>query len=115
MSDKKKTVRVGQYLLAKDGKTKYLKLGCKDDAPAEQKEMVERLIEAIGSDVIYVNIFDQEFKDKYDIQDFVKGSIAVELKPPTTPDPKADKKPEAKQQAKAPAKKQQDPDDEVEF
>jgi hypothetical protein len=73
----KKTMAIGQYLLAKDGKTKYIKFSTHDGAPPEVKKKVKAIIEALGTDVVYVNLFDAEFREKYDIPDFAKGRIVV--------------------------------------
>jgi hypothetical protein len=78
---KKETVNIGNYLLAKDGKTKYLKLEAAPKATDETKKLVKDLIEVLGTDMIYVNLFDADFKSQYKIPDFAKGRIAVEVKP----------------------------------
>lgn len=81
------TVSIGQYLLAKDNKTKYLKLEAKPNADERTKKLVADLIAVLGGDVIFVNLYDQEFKDKYKIRDFVKGRIEVEVKDGSNPAP----------------------------
>jgi len=77
MSEKQETVKIGSYLLAKNGKTKYLKLEASPKADEATKDLVERLKAALGGDVIYVNVFDDAFKQKHKILDFVKGNISV--------------------------------------
>ncbi len=83
----KKTVAIGQYLVAKDKKTKYIKFSCHDGAPDEVKKKVKAIVAALGTDVVYVNLFDQEFREKYDIPDFAKGRIVV-MKDPAKQDTK---------------------------
>lgn len=80
MSKKLNTVSIGQYLVAKNGTTKYLKIEAKPNADAATKKLVADLIAVLGSDRIFVNLFDAEFKAKYNIQEFVKGRIEVEVK-----------------------------------
>lgn len=74
---KLKTVKIGSYLLAKNGKTKYLKLEAKPKAGPKTKKIVEDLIKALGADTIFVNVYDEDFKQKYGIKDFVKGEIQI--------------------------------------
>lgn len=75
------TVSIGQYLVSKDGKTKYLKLEANPKGDEATKKLVKDLIAVLGGDVIYVNLHDLEFREKYKIPDFVKGRINVEVKP----------------------------------
>ncbi len=70
---------IGQYLVAKNGKTKYLKLGTSPKADKEKRLAVKKLIAALGTDIIYINIFDEKFKKKYKVMDFVKGSASINL------------------------------------
>lgn len=76
MSKKLETVNIGDYLVAKDGKTKYIKLQCSPKADAATKELVEKLKALVG-DVLYVNMFSAEFKGQYNIPDFAKGRISI--------------------------------------
>ena len=76
-SSKPKTVQIGQYLVSKDKKTKYLKQSARDKNGPKAAALVKKLVKLLGSEVIFVNLYDQEFKDKYKIQDFVKGTIQV--------------------------------------
>lgn len=88
MSEQKKKMEtrdIGQYLLAKDGVTKYLKLSAKPNADAPTKKLVADLIALLGGDVIYVNLFDNEFKAKYNIPDFSKGRISAPVKDGSAP------------------------------
>jgi hypothetical protein len=71
--------KVAQYLVAKDGKTKYLKFQASPNADEATKALVAKIITAIGGDILFVNIFDEEFRAKYDIKDFVKGTISAPL------------------------------------
>ncbi len=89
MSDKKETLRVAQYLVSKDGRTKYLKFSYADNAAQATKDMVEAIKTALGSDVLYINLFDSDFKEKYNVPDFVKGSVSVPLNEKPAPAPAA--------------------------
>lgn len=71
--------RIGQYLVAKNGKTKYIKLSTHTKSTKEEKALVKKLIALLGTDVLFVNLFDSDFKDKYDIPEFNKGNITVDL------------------------------------
>lgn len=106
MSDKKKfeTVTIGQYLLAKNGNTRYIKL----EAPRKGDNPFP--ITLNEGDVLYVSMFDDEFRAQYNIPDFVKGRIDLPLNETTTSEAAA---PAAKQAAK-PAKKKNS-DGEVNF
>jgi hypothetical protein len=73
--DKKNFQSIGEYLVAKNGTTKYIKLAAAPNAPEEVKQKVARLIEANGGDILYVNLFDNDFRAKYKIPDFAKGRI----------------------------------------
>ena len=79
-SSKKKGnfARIGQYLIAKSG-TKYIKLDAGPKADKETKALIKKVVAALGSDVLFVNIFDDDFREKYNIPDFNKGSISVNL------------------------------------
>lgn len=79
MAKKQETIRVAQYLLSKDKKTKYLKFGYGPKADQATREMVDRLIEVLGTDRLYINIFDEDFKAQHKIQDFVVGSVAAPI------------------------------------
>jgi hypothetical protein len=76
--EKFETVSIGQYLVSKKG-TRYIKLEAKPNADAATKELVRKLAEAIGSDVLYVNMFDEDFRAKHNIPDFSKGRITVQV------------------------------------
>jgi hypothetical protein len=80
MAKKKKTVNIMDYLVAKDGKTKYLKIQCSPKADDETKKLVEDLKALIGGDVLFVNLFDDKFREEYEIPDFAKGKIALPSK-----------------------------------
>jgi hypothetical protein len=73
----KKFLRVAQYLVAKDGKTKYLKFEASPNADAQTKKLVGDIIKALGGNVLYINIFDEAFKSKHNIKSFVKGSASA--------------------------------------
>lgn len=76
MSEKKnETVTVASYLVSKDGKTKYLKFECNPKADPAVKAMVEKIKEAIGGDILFVNLIDEKFRQEYQVPDFVKGRI----------------------------------------
>jgi hypothetical protein len=92
---KVETIKVAQYLLSKDGKTKYLKFGYGPNADKATVDMVEGIKAALGTDRLFVNLFDDDFRAEYNIQDFVKGNITVPLN--DTPQ-------QAAQPAAAPAK-----------
>lgn len=77
-SDKNFAV-IGQYLVAKNKKTKYIKLEASPKADKEVKSLVKKLVALLGTDVLFVNLMDEDFKDKYDIPDFVKGRISVDM------------------------------------
>jgi hypothetical protein len=81
MDNKKNTVSIAEYLVAKNGVTKYLKLAAKPNADDKTKKLVADLIALLGTDVLYVNLFDNEFRAKFNIPDFSKGRITVEVKP----------------------------------
>lgn len=72
-------LNIGQYKVAKNKKTKYIELGVSPKASKEQKSLMKKLIALLGSNILFVNLFDADFKDEYDIPDFVKGSISVNL------------------------------------
>lgn len=74
---KLETVSIGQYLLAKDGKTRYIKLGASPKADQKTQDLVKRVIQALGTDRLFVNIFDDDFREQYKIAEFVKGRINV--------------------------------------
>lgn len=76
---KQETLRVAQYLLSKDEKTKYLKFGYGENATKETKDKVDAIVKALGTDILYVNLFDDDFKAQHNIPDFVKGGISVPL------------------------------------
>ena len=78
-SPKRNMGRIGQYLVAKNGKTKYIKLSTHDKSTKAEKALVKKLIAVLGTDVLFVNLFDADFKEKYDIPDFNKGNISVDL------------------------------------
>lgn len=83
--NKKKTVSIGQYLVAKNGTTKYIKLECSPKADQATKDLVERIKEAVGGDVLFVNLFDSEFRSKHNIPDFAKGRIEAPIPEGSTP------------------------------
>ncbi len=68
MSDKKKGVQVGSYLVSKQGK-KYLKFENRkgQDSPFP--------ITINEGDVLYLDFISDEFREKYGIPDFVKARI----------------------------------------
>jgi predicted ATP-grasp superfamily ATP-dependent carboligase len=74
---KTETVKVAQYLVAKDGKTKYLKFEASPKADQATKDLVAKIVAVLGGNILYVNMFDEEFRAKYNIQDFVKGNISA--------------------------------------
>lgn len=74
---KQETLRVAQYLVSKNGETKYLKFDYGPNADQATKDAVEAIKKAIGGDILYVNVFDEEFKEKYNVPDFVKGSVSM--------------------------------------
>jgi hypothetical protein len=76
---KRNMVSIGQYKVSKNKKTKYIELYASDKAPKEVRVLVKKLISLLGSKILYVNIFDDEFREQYNIQSFVKGSIRVDL------------------------------------
>ena len=76
-NDKDKFMNIGSYLLAKDGKTTYLKLEAAPKADEATKKLVEDLKKVVGGDVIYINRYDEEFRTKYSIPAFVKGRVSV--------------------------------------
>lgn len=78
-SPKRNMGRIGQYLVAKNGKTKYIKLSTHDKSTKAEKVLVKKLVALLGTDVLFVNLFDADFKEKYNIPDFSKGSISVDL------------------------------------
>ncbi len=88
MSNEKKveTVNIADYLVAKNGKTKYLKIQCSPKADDKTKKLVKDLIALLGTDRLFVNLFTQEFKDEYGIPDFAKGRIAIETNPKPSTD-----------------------------
>lgn len=81
MSNEKKNqfVNIANYNVAKDGKTKYLKIECSPKADAKTKKLVEDLKKLLGTDVLYVNLYDEKFRQDYGIPDFAKGRIALPL------------------------------------
>ncbi len=56
------------------------KFGTHDGATQETKDLVAAIIKAIGGDVLYVNITDDSFRQKYNVPDFVKGTISAPKK-----------------------------------
>ncbi len=81
MSDKKmNTVNIGNYLVAKNGVTKYIKLEAAPKADEKTKKLVADLVALLGTEVLYVNLFDAEFRAKHNIPEFARGRIAVEVK-----------------------------------
>lgn len=90
--NKKKSLKIGQYLVGKDG-TKYIKLDTYEKAPEEVRKLVKKLVEVLGTDVLFINMIDETFRKKYKIKDFIKANINV-------PDPSSKK-----------ASKKQDDDD----
>ncbi len=83
MSEKNNSVNIMDYNVAKNGTTKYLKIQCSPKADAKTKKLVEDLKALLGTDVLFVNLFSQEFKDQYGIPEFAKGriSVATDAKP----------------------------------
>jgi hypothetical protein len=79
MASDKKFIRVAQYLVAKNGTTKYLKFEASPTANQETIDLVEKIKAAIGGDVMYINLFDNDFKMEYNVPDFVKGSVSVDV------------------------------------
>lgn len=71
--------RIGQYKLAKNRKTKYIQLEVGPNAPKEVKVLLKKLIALLGTSRLFINMFDDEFREKYNIPDFVKGSISVNM------------------------------------
>ena len=71
--------RIGQYLVSKNKKTKYIKLGTGPKSSKEEKALVKKLISVLGTDVLFVNLFDEDFKEKFNVPEFVKGSLSVDL------------------------------------
>jgi hypothetical protein len=94
MSEKKKnkSVNIADYLVGKNG-TKYLKIQCSPKADAKTKKLVDDLKKLLGTDVLYVNLFTDDFREQYGIPDFSKGRIALPLdkKDKTESDPKSSK------------------------
>jgi hypothetical protein len=72
---KLETATVAQYLVAKDGKTKYLKFEASPKADQATKDLVARIVAALGGNILYVNMMDEEFRAKYNVPEFVKGKI----------------------------------------
>lgn len=72
-------LNIGQYKVAKNKKTKYIELGVSPKASKEEKALMKKVIALLGSNILFVNLFDNDFRDEYDIPDFVKGSISVNL------------------------------------
>lgn len=70
-------INIGQYKVSKNKKTKYIELGCGKNAPKDVKRLIKKLEELMGTNVLFVNLFDPDFKEEYDIPDFVKGSISI--------------------------------------
>lgn len=102
MSEKKKfeTVTIGQYLLAKNGTTRYIKL----EAPRKGDNPFP--ITLNEGDVLYISMFDDEFRQQYNVPEFVKGRIEMPLE-------QNEKKEEAPKSKSAP--KKSTPKDEVNF
>jgi hypothetical protein len=73
--DKIKTIKFGEYLVSDNG--------VKSIKPAKTKnangEYVNEPITLSGEWVMYVNIFDEEFRAKYEIPAFKKGSISLRV------------------------------------
>lgn len=72
-----KTMRLFQYLVSKDQKTKYLKLNDNPKASKKEKAMIKALKKLLGSDVLYINLFDDKFRKKFKVPKFVKGTVAL--------------------------------------
>lgn len=70
---------IGQYLVAKNKKTKYIKLEASPKADKAVKLLVKKLIAALGTDIMFVNLVSDDARDKYEIPDFVKGRISVDM------------------------------------
>lgn len=76
---KRETVEIGSYTVAKNGKTKLIKFEAKPNADQKTKKLVADLIALLGRDFVYVNLYDPDFREKYNIPAFAKGKIAVEV------------------------------------
>lgn len=74
---KQETVSIGDYKVSTDGKTKYIKLQASPKADDKTKKLVADLVALLGADVLYVNLFDSEFRAKHNIPDFAKGRISA--------------------------------------
>lgn len=72
-----KSLRLFQYLVSKDGNTKYLKLNDNPKASKKEKAMIKALKKLLGSDVLYINLFDDKFRKKFKVPKFVKGTVAL--------------------------------------
>ena len=70
-------IRLFQYLVSKDGETKYLKLNDNPKASKKEKAMIKALKKLLGSDVLFINLFDDKFRKKHKIPKFVKGSVSL--------------------------------------
>jgi hypothetical protein len=74
-----KSIKLFDYQLTKDNR-KVLKLNSNPNADEETKKIVTAIRNAIGGDYLNVNIFNEEFKGKYKVQDFVKGNVTLGLR-----------------------------------
>lgn len=74
--NKPKSTVVASYLVSEGG-AKYLKFGPKRD---KSKEVVGKNpfpLTINEGDVLFVNIFDEDFREQYNIPDFVKGTVQM--------------------------------------
>lgn len=83
-NEKKKTLKIAQYLVSKGG-AKYLKFSYGPDADQATKDKVEAVIAALGTDIVFMNVFDADFKAKYNVPEFVKGNVSVPLEESPAP------------------------------
>jgi hypothetical protein len=107
--DKKpKSASVADYMLAKNGTTKYIKFQCSPKASTAIKKLVKDVIAALGTDVLFVNLMDQDFKNKYEIPDFVKGRLSIPVDEDGNPISSSSEEPEAPAKSKKSSKADDD-------
>lgn len=82
MERSNKSVVIGQYLISKNG-AKYIKFEnrrTRDGVPASDAFPL-----TIGEgDILFLNLHDEEFREKHNIPEFVRGTISMVV--PTLPE-----------------------------
>ena len=73
---KDNSTRVGQYLVSKNG-AKYLKFENAKNKDGSLKGEDVFPITINEGDIMFLNLMDDDFREKYNVPDFVRGTVSV--------------------------------------